>query len=138
MADFSEVKDSGERQDFDTGARRDTQDGKPLYGLIPAYPLKRLAQHYTNGAEKYGHGNWTKGIPMSRTWESLERHVQAFKEGDTTEDHLSAIAWNAFALMWYAEKMPEMNDLEEYLCWPKPKMSQTMQEAFDKVVRAPK
>jgi hypothetical protein len=55
---------------------------------------------------------------MSRTWESLERHVQAYKDGDQSEDHLAAIAWNAFALMWYAERMPELNDLAEYLCWP--------------------
>lgn len=115
---FTEVKDSGKRQEFDTGARRDTQDGKPRYGLIPAYPLFRLAMHYTNGANKYGENNWTKGIPMSRTWESLERHVQDYKDGKTDEDHLAAIAWNAFALMWYAERMPEMNDLATYLCWP--------------------
>lgn len=119
-ASYTEVKDSGQRQDFETGARRDTQDDKPRYGLIPPYPLYRLAMHYTNGAKKYGENNWTKGMPMSRTWESLERHVQAYKDGDESEDHLAAIAWNAFALMWYAERMPETNDLAEYLCWPGP------------------
>lgn len=113
-----QIRDSGDHQSFETGARRDSQAGKPRYGLIPPYPLYRLAMHYTNGAEKYDDNNWTKGIPMSRTWESLERHVQAFKSGDKVEDHLAAIAWNAFALMWYEEKMPEMNDLAEYLCWP--------------------
>lgn len=125
MSNFDSVKDSGKRQEFETGAKRDTQDGKVLYGLIPPYPLKRLAQHYTNGAVKYGENNWTKGIPMSRTWESLERHVQAYKEGDDSEDHLAAIAWNAFALMWYGEKMPEMNDLPEYLCWDPEKTEDT-------------
>jgi hypothetical protein len=78
MTDFTSVKDSGERQEFETGARRDTQEGKPRFGLIPPYPLRRLAMHYTNGADKYGENNWTKGIPCSRTWESLERHVQSF------------------------------------------------------------
>jgi hypothetical protein len=116
---FEAVKDSGARDEFETGARRDTQDNKPRYGLIPPYPLYRLAMHYTNGANKYGENNWTKGMPMSRTWESLERHVQSYKEGDMSEDHLAAIAWNAFALMWYGERMPETNDLAEYLCWPK-------------------
>jgi hypothetical protein len=117
-ASYTEVKDSGQRENFETGARRDTQDDKPRYGLIPSYPLYRLAMHYTNGAKKYGENNWIKGMPMSRTWESLERHVQAYKDGDQSEDHLAAIAWNAFALMWYAERMPELNDLAEYLCWP--------------------
>lgn len=117
MTEF-EIKDSGERQEFGTGAVRDSQDGKPRYGLVPIEPYYRLAMHYTNGAKKYDDNNWKKGIPMSRTWESLERHVQAFKEGLKDEDHLAAIAWNAFALMWYEEKMPEMNDLAEYLVWP--------------------
>jgi hypothetical protein len=117
--EFTSVTDSGERQSFETGARRDTQTGKPRFGLIPAYPLRRLAMHYTNGADKYGENNWTKGMPMSRTWESLERHVNAYKEGENKEDHLAAIAWNVFALMWYAEYMPEQNDLAEYFAWPK-------------------
>jgi hypothetical protein len=132
MTDFTSVKDSGERQEFDTGARRDTQEGKPRFGLIPPYPLYRLAMHYTNGADKYGENNWTKGIPCSRTWESLERHVQAFKDGDDSEDHLAAIAWNAFALMWYIKRMPEMNDLATYLAWPNEevkKQSDEVQEA---------
>jgi hypothetical protein len=117
VTDF-QIRDSGERQEFETGAKRDTQDGKPRYGLVPVEPLLRLAMHYTKGADKYDDNNWKKGIPMSRSWESLERHVQAFKAGDKVEDHLAAIAWNAFALMWYEEKMPEMDDLAEYLGWP--------------------
>lgn len=112
---YDAVKDSGTRQEFDTGARRDTQDGKPRYTLIPVGPLFRLAMHYTNGAAKYGENNWTKGIPMSRSLESMERHVADFKMGKTDEDHLAAIAWNAFALMWYMDNMPEMDDLDEYL-----------------------
>jgi hypothetical protein len=115
---FTSVKDSGAREDFGTGARRDTQDGKPRPALIPPEPMRRLGMHYANGAKKYGEGNWTKGIPMSRTFESLYRHVLDFQSGDKSEDHLAAIAWNAFALMWYEERMPEMNDLAEYLCWP--------------------
>lgn len=111
---YNSVKDSGERQEFETGARRDAQDDKPLYALIPAGPLYRLAMHYTNGAKKYGPNNWTKGIPMSRCVESLLRHIEAFRMGDESEDHLAAVAWNAFALMWYEDTMPEMNDLDEY------------------------
>jgi hypothetical protein len=116
--EFTEVKDSGAREEFESGARRDTQEGKPRFGLIPPYPLYRLAMHYTNGAKKYGENNWTKGIQSSRTWESLERHVQAYKEGDKSEDHLAAIAWNAFALIWTEKEKPELHDLAEYLCWP--------------------
>ena len=32
-----EMKDSGKRQDFDTGAVRDTAEGKPDYSLLPPF-----------------------------------------------------------------------------------------------------
>jgi hypothetical protein len=115
---FDSVKDSGARQEFATGARRDTQDDKPRYGLVPVEPLRRLAWHYTNGAKKYGENNWTKGIASSRSWESLERHVHDYKAGKTDEDHLAAVVWNAFAIMWNEERKPELHDLATYLMWP--------------------
>lgn len=37
------IEDSGERQEFDTGAVRDIQEGKGRYDLIPPEPLMRLA-----------------------------------------------------------------------------------------------
>lgn len=99
------TKDSGQREDFATGARRDTQEGKPRYDLIPVEALKRLALLYARGAEKYGESNWQKGIPYSRVLASLLRHVYAWVEGDDTEDHLAAVAWNAFALMAYESRV---------------------------------
>lgn len=113
---FEKVQDSGERQDFDTGARRDTQDGKPRYGLISVPALTRLAWHYTNGAKKYGENNWTKGMPYSRFYESTYRHLVAWAAGDESEDHLAAVAWNAFALMHFQEvgRDTELNDMLEY------------------------
>ena len=47
------AKESGKRQEFDTGMVRDQQDGKPRYDLIPVGPLKRLADLYARGAIKY-------------------------------------------------------------------------------------
>jgi hypothetical protein len=101
---WEEVKDSGKRQEFDTGARRDTQDGKPRYDLIPLSPLTRLAMHYTNGAVKYGESNWTKGMPLSRFYASLFRHLISWARGDRAEDHMAAVAWNAFAIMHFEDK----------------------------------
>ena len=60
------TKDSGKRQEFATGSRRDTDEGKPRYSLIPPEPLKRLAMLYVRGAEKYDDHNWVKGQPTSR------------------------------------------------------------------------
>lgn len=113
---YEAVKDSGARQDFDTGARRDTQDDKPRYGLVSIPALTRLAWHYTNGAKKYGENNWTKGMPYSRFFESTFRHLAAWATGDESEDHLAAVAWNAFAIMHFQEtgRDLELNDMFAY------------------------
>lgn len=127
------TKDSGQREDFSTGARRDIQDGKPRFELIPAQwlqelanelpgepdarldlvpirPLLRVAALYGRGAKKYGEGNYQKGIPFKRVIASLLRHVYSWVIGQETgkedgEDHLAAAAWNAFALMYYEPKV---------------------------------
>ena len=53
-----QTKDSGKRVEFKSGMRRDSTEGKPRYDLIPLEPLKRLAELYARGAEKYGDRNW--------------------------------------------------------------------------------
>uniref|UniRef100_A0A6M3KVR4 dATP/dGTP diphosphohydrolase N-terminal domain-containing protein n=1 Tax=viral metagenome TaxID=1070528 RepID=A0A6M3KVR4_9ZZZZ len=97
MKDFKEVKDSGKRQEFDTGSKRDTRDGKGRFDLIPPYALTRLARHYENGAVKYGDRNWEKGQPLARYLDSMIRHAYKFLGGSREEDHLAAVAWNALA-----------------------------------------
>jgi hypothetical protein len=59
------VKDSGEREKFETGAQRDTQVGKGRFDLIPPLLLYRMARLYEAGALKYGDRNWTgkRGCP---------------------------------------------------------------------------
>jgi hypothetical protein len=94
------TKDSGQRQEFSTGSRRDTQEGKPRFDLVPVIPLKRLADLYARGAAKYGDHNWQKGQPISRYYGSLLRHVYAWAAGDDDEDHLIAASWNAFSIVW--------------------------------------
>jgi hypothetical protein len=95
--EFKMVKDSGKRQEFATGSRRDTNRGKGRFDLIPAYAIKRLAQHYENGADKYGDRNWELGQPLGRYLDSAIRHAFAFLGGSREEDHLAAVAWNALA-----------------------------------------
>lgn len=95
--------DGGEKQVFNSGAQRDEQTGKPRYDLIPPLPLRRLAELYARGAEKYDDHNWAKGMPTSRILASLLRHVEAYRAGDRTEDHLSGVAWNAFAIMQFED-----------------------------------
>lgn len=115
--DFNEVKDSGNRQEFATGSRRDIEEGKGNPSLIPTYPLRRLAKHYENGAKKYGRHNWMLGQPLSRYIDSMERHVWAVKEGLNDEDHEAAVIWNMMSFMVTKKlieegKLPkELNDM---------------------------
>lgn len=106
------VKDSGNRESFGTGAVRDVQDGKPRYDLIAPIALRRLADHLGKGVAKYGEHNWTLGIPTSRTMASLMRHVEDYRSGDRTEDHLAAIMFNAMVLMYF-----ENTDLDDQKDW---------------------
>ena len=100
---FTEVKGTDEQEKFTTGAVRGTQAGKGRFDLIPAYPLLRLAQHYENGAIRYGDENWTKGMPLRRCLDSMLRHANAVKMGLHDEDHLSAVVFNAFCIVYYEE-----------------------------------
>ncbi len=106
------IHDSGERQQFDTGAVRDPSKGKGRYDLISPYATLRLALHYEAGAAKYDDRNWEKGIPASRCLDSAKRHLDKWLMGMKDEDHLAAAAWNIFAIMHFEAVKPEMIDLE--------------------------
>ena len=100
--------DSGERVDFPSGMRRDTDKGKPRYDLIPRPMLKRLAELYARGAEKYGDSNWTLAdsqAEVDRFQASAFRHFMQWLEGDVDEDHGSAVVFNVFAAETIAAKL---------------------------------
>jgi len=98
------VRDSGERQRFDTGAVRDTQEGKPRYDLISPLALHRIAMLMMRGAVKYGDRNWEKGMPQDRLLASAMRHLYAWiNKPDDGEDHLAAVCFNVMAIMHFEE-----------------------------------
>jgi hypothetical protein len=111
---FTAVQGTEKNQEFSTGAVRSETSGKGRFDLIPAYPIRRLAQHYENGARKYADRNWEKGLPLSRYIDSAERHMNAFKDGDRSEDHLAAILWNVAGYLW-TERQIEMGALPDSL-----------------------
>lgn len=121
IVDFSDVKDSGKREEFDTGSRRDTRDGKGRFDLISPFVTERDARHLENGARKYGDRNWEKGQPLSRYMDSALRHMNKYLMGHRDEDHLAAARWNIAALM-HTEQMiklgrlpAELNDLPNWV-----------------------
>lgn len=98
------TKDSGKRQEYTTGMRRDLQDGKPDFYLITPkllpyeeQMLTRWASLMTRGKEKYGLRNWE----LARTEEELERfkssafrHFMQWLQGEVDEDHVAACMFN--------------------------------------------
>lgn len=93
------LKDSGNREEFDTGSRRDTRSGKGRYDLMSPFTLARDARLLELGASKYGERNWEKGQPISRFIDSAMRHLLRYLEGHRDEDHLAAARWNIGAIM---------------------------------------
>ena len=103
------TKDSGARQDYSTGMRRDLQDGKPRFDLCTALDQKydeslygRWAALMGRGANKYGQRNWELSSTMEefqRFKASLSRHFQQFVQGDEEEDHAAAICFNLNAML---------------------------------------
>jgi hypothetical protein len=103
-----ETKDSGKREEFSTGMVRDIQDDKPRYDLIDRAFLKRWAELMARGAKKYGENNWKKAATpeeLSRFRASAVRHMFQYLDGDRTEDHVVAVAFNLAGAEMVEEKL---------------------------------
>ena len=113
-----QIKDSGTRRQFDSGAVRDMQEGKGRCDLLPAVAILRIARHFEAGAKKYDDRNWEKGIPVGSFVDSAIRHLMKYLDGQTDEDHLCAAGWNVLCAMWTEEKRPDLINIPtrpEYL-----------------------
>ena len=111
FGDINLMNSSGKTRTFSTGAVRDNADNKPRMELLPLDLLMRVAAWYTLGASKYGDNNWRKGQPQSACTGSLLRHLTKYIAGDRSEDHLSAIVFNALSLMNVDEYLKDNKDV---------------------------
>jgi hypothetical protein len=109
----SQQNDPGQREVYTSGGSRDTAVGKARYDLIPPGPLYRIAETYRRGAERYGEHNWELGMPTSRMMASLIRHIESYRRGDTSEDHLGHAAFNIIGLMFF-----EGTEWDDHHEWP--------------------
>ena len=89
-----QLKDSGERQEFSTGAQRDIQQGKGRFDLLSPVALRRLAIIMERGAIKYECRNWERGMPLSRFMDSAIRHLMQLLDGMDDEDHAGQALFN--------------------------------------------
>ncbi|KKL27591.1 hypothetical protein LCGC14_2383630 [marine sediment metagenome] len=97
------MRHGNEKTEFETGAHRDTDEGKGKPSLISPVLIHRLGVLLAKGAKHYGADNWTKGMPFRRTLDSIVRHTFLELAGDTAEDHAAAIAFGAMCLMHFQE-----------------------------------
>lgn len=108
-----EIKDSGSRREFASGAVRDCGEASNPKGrmdLLPWSAIMEVSKHSQNGAAKYGEHNVDLGIPTSSLCDSAARHLAKYLEGWDDEPHLLAAAWNLLWAIQMEIKHPEMVD----------------------------
>ena len=110
-----QMHDSGERQNFETGAVRDTTIGKGRFDLLSPEVLFRVTKWLELGANKYHDRNWEKGMNISRCFDSAMRHLVKYLDGWDDEDHLAAVVTNVMFIMHFEKNMPEMQDLPKWI-----------------------
>lgn len=106
------VKDSGVRSEYESGMKRDTNEGKIRFDLVVPENmenpmLKRWADHMTKGAVKYGDRNWEKAAgveELKRFRESAFRHFMQWYLGEVDEDHAAAVYFNIQGAEYVKEK----------------------------------
>ena len=110
------VKDSGKRQEFESGMVRDTTEGKADWTRLLSGPmLKRWQAHLEKGAVKYpdispGVANWTLAETPEeyhRYRVSAMRHFMQWLDGEVDEDHAAAVFFNLNGAESVKEKMNE-------------------------------
>lgn len=103
--------------------------GKTRFDLLEPYAIEQLAKVFTAGSLKYSDHNWLKGMEWSKVMASLERHINAFKNGDDIDYdknckdcqegtckshtgllHMAHAAWNCLAIVSYYKYHPELDD----------------------------
>jgi len=102
-------------REFDTGATRDTDEGKIHYkGFLSPRALRRFGEYMekhrvqANGQLR-APDNWKKGIPMDAYEDSLLRHIMEFYEHledgdvDAAEETMCAVMFNVQG--WLHERL---------------------------------
>jgi len=97
---------------FPGGATRSSDADNERYDLCPSIWQKRDAIIMAEGAITHGPDNWKSGIPINVCLNHLERHLNLWKSGDRTEDHLAKIRVNAGFIMYFEEENLNVRDAD--------------------------
>lgn len=102
------TKGTEKNEEFTTGSKRGSQEGKTRFDLIDPYFLKELGDLLERGSKLYGEANWTLGQPLSRTYASLLRHVYALAlTPEDDENHMAAVAFNIMVITHHVKAIAE-------------------------------
>lgn len=115
------TKDSGVREEYESGMVRDTQDGKPDFSLLMPLDqgfedqmLTRWAALMARGSSKYGKRNWEQASTeeeLERFRSSAFRHFCQWMAGEVDEDHAAAVFFNISAAEYVKQQLPVPFDL---------------------------
>ncbi len=94
-----------------TGVWAETQGtrhnaGKRRWGLLPFNALEEVVKVLEVGAIKYGSFNWQKGLSWTETFESLQRHLLKWFNGENVDEesglnHMAHVATNSLFLLYF-------------------------------------
>jgi len=90
-------------------------EGKIKWSLVSWKALEPMVKVLMFGANKYSANNWKKGLKYSEITESLQRHLNAFVEGENDDpesklSHIGHILCNAMFLSYMYLFRKDMDD----------------------------
>lgn len=93
------------------------------FSLMPTKGLAAIARVFGFGAQKYADHNWRRGYEWSKSLDALERHFQAFKDGETYDEesgepHLAHAGFHILVLLTWLEEQGEGVDNPMDDRWP--------------------
>lgn len=105
------------REKFAGGLERSADCVDLAYHLISPHALNALARRHAIGLKKYGDGNASevanltdpeKGIPGRSLIDHAMYHLNQWRAGDESDDHLGGVLWNVAMLVHYSKERPEL------------------------------
>lgn len=91
----------------ETEYKNDKLDDKLRWDLLPMSEIEDIVKLYHRGAKKYKPDSWKQlNDGFNRYRAALMRHMMAYLNGErydkeTGSNHLTAVAWNAIAMLWF-------------------------------------
>jgi len=115
---------------FESGAVRQSNEGKGRFDLLSPFALGRLAKVCEEGSRKYEDRNWEKGMPFSVLIDHALTHLVAYMKRESDEDHLGHAFWNIMALIHFESARPYLDNRPYYFGNPCTRMNR-----FSKLLR---